>query len=467
MTLFGHFRAQQIRRRVCHERQLPRTTKMSDAYDSYVARHSGNVELLRKANWCFHRWYEVVGNNGILNIRRADIRKFIAAELGRGVRTNSVKTEVALFRAAVWMCGEDQDVNFYNPFHRVPIPKLGFDKRRWAPATQEDVQRIQATCIEKDDDVRWLIAIVSDTGARLREVAGMAISDIHVDAAIPHITIKPQPWRQLKTKHSQRQIPLVGAALWAARRIVETMQPEQAAAFPRYIKNGAFHDPSSTLRYWLRTRNFEYTVHGFRHIFLDRLRESGCPVDIRRVLCGWSPYSFEVRYGYGFSLTTLHQWISRICTVKGISQAPNVNRAPRLPLYQCILKVVVAIAGAASAPDFKDLMQLTGLAAIDVTRGLNVAAQTRLVVLFPRHLRPSRVGFYVVTGKPPPRPPRDLEAIALYASALNLVRRRKGVIRDAACFPSDISHGDSYSAPGSFLTLDRFNSIPMPQSLYL
>lgn len=455
MTLFGRFRAQEAHREVGHRGRLPSALKMSDAYGSYLARHSGNVEVSRKAAWCFHRWYEVVGNNSILNIRRADIRKFIAVELERGIRTNSVKTEIGLLRAAVWMCGEDHDVNLYNPFHRAPIPKLGFDKRRWAPATQEQVQRIQTACVEKDDDVRWLIALVSDTGARLREVAGMAISDIHVDADIPHITIQGQPWRQLKTKHSQRQIPLVGAALWAARRVVENALPQQVAAFPRYIKEGLFHDPSSTLRYWLRTRNFEYTVHGFRHIFLDRLREAGCPVDVRRVLCGWSPYSFEVRYGYGFSLATLHGWISRICTAAAPSKAPRDNWTPRLPLYQCIMKVVIAIAGAEFPPDFKDLVQLTGLAKIDVTRGLSVASYTGLVVMFPRHLRPYRVGFYLATGKSPPNPPKDLQAVALYASALYLVRRQKGVVRDADCFAKYISHDDSYSAPGSFLSLDR------------
>lgn len=455
MTFFGRFRTQPARRKV-RRIGLPHALKMSDAYNSYLARHSGNVEILRKANWCFHRWHEIVGNIGILNVRRSDIREFIAAELGRGIRTNSIKTEIALFRAAVWSCGEDHDVNLYNPFHRVPIPKLGFDKRRWAPATSQDVRRIQATCIEKDDDVRWLIALVSDTGARLREIAGMAVSDINLDADIPHLTIQGQPWRQLKTKHSQRQIPLVGVALWGARRVVENAAPQQAAAFPRYIKDGVFHDPSSTLRYWLRTRNFNYTVHGFRHIFLDRLREAGCPVDVRRVLCGWSPYSFEVRYGYGFSLAKLHDWISRICASTATPPAPKVNLTPRLPLYQCILKVVIAIAGTSFPPDFKELVQLTGLESIDVTRGLSVAARTRLVVLFPRHIRPYRVGFYVATGKPPPKPPKDLQSVALYALALYLVRRHKDCVRTADCFGRLVSCDDSYSAPGSFLSPDHY-----------
>ena len=61
-----------------------------------------------------------------------------------------------------------------------------------------------------DDDVRWLVALISDTGMRLSEAAGLHINDIILDNDIPYINLKPHPWRGLKTKGSQRQIPLLG-----------------------------------------------------------------------------------------------------------------------------------------------------------------------------------------------------------------------------------------------------------------
>ena len=73
-----------------------------------------------------------------------------------------------------------------------------------------------------DDDMRWLIALISDTGMRLGEAAGLHLDDIRLNEPIPHIDLKPHPWRSLKTKGSERCIPLVGAALWAAGRIVES-----------------------------------------------------------------------------------------------------------------------------------------------------------------------------------------------------------------------------------------------------
>jgi hypothetical protein len=49
---------------------------------------------------------------------------------------------------------------------------------------------------------------------------------------IPYVDIRPHPWRSLKTKGSQRQVPLVGASLWAAQRI--KANASSCFAFPRY-----------------------------------------------------------------------------------------------------------------------------------------------------------------------------------------------------------------------------------------
>jgi hypothetical protein len=54
----------------------------------------------------------------------------------------------------------------------------------------------------KDDDQRWLFAMLADTGARLSEVAGLALVDIDLDSDVPHIVVKEHPWRP-KTRRGQ------------------------------------------------------------------------------------------------------------------------------------------------------------------------------------------------------------------------------------------------------------------------
>ena len=46
---------------------------------------------------------------------------------------------------------------------------------------------------EIDDDMRWLIALVSDTGMRLGEATGLLKEDIKLNDRIPHLDLKPHP----------------------------------------------------------------------------------------------------------------------------------------------------------------------------------------------------------------------------------------------------------------------------------
>ena len=107
----------------------------------------------------------------------------------------------------------------------------GVSKR--LPIPLDDIIKVQHLCRTLDDDLRWLVALISDTGMRLAEGAGLLKSDIILDADIPHISLKPHPWRPLKTSGSQRDIPLVGTSLWAAQRLSEAF-PDSPYAFPRY-----------------------------------------------------------------------------------------------------------------------------------------------------------------------------------------------------------------------------------------
>ena len=68
-----------------------------------------------------------------------------------------------------------------------------FDKsagvRKRLPIPVEDIRKVQHLCRTIDDDLRWLVALVSDTGMRLAEGAGMLKSDIILDAGIPYISL--------------------------------------------------------------------------------------------------------------------------------------------------------------------------------------------------------------------------------------------------------------------------------------
>ena len=63
-----------------------------------------------------------------------------------------------------------------------------------------------------DDDMRWLVGLFSGTDMRFGEAVGLSAEDINLDDETPHGNITPHPWRRLKTKGSERCVPLVGKA---------------------------------------------------------------------------------------------------------------------------------------------------------------------------------------------------------------------------------------------------------------
>ena len=90
---------------------------------------------------------------------------------------------------------------------------------------------------------------------RLAEGAGLLRSDFIIKDGIQCVNIKPHSWRSLKTASSERIIPLVGSAKWAADQILAHPAKSQFA-FPNYndgVRTNA-NSASAALNKWLKIR---------------------------------------------------------------------------------------------------------------------------------------------------------------------------------------------------------------------
>ena len=116
----------------------------------------------------------------------------------------------------------------------------------------------------------------------------------------------------LKTKGSTRHIPLIGASLWAAKRIHRN---DSSYAFPRYCdgKICNANSASAALNKWMKPRlKDNAVVHSFRHSMRDRLRAVECPSDIIDQIGGWSSSSVGASYGKGYELPVLAKWMTML-----------------------------------------------------------------------------------------------------------------------------------------------------------
>ncbi len=288
---------------------------LSEALSTYLRlKGEGKDKIfVRAANRNIKYVIEVLGNLPIDEYSSKDASKFRDYLLDRGLLISSVKRIFSSIRSIINLSISEEGINCLNAFSKTYMPESNNVETR-KPIPIEDIKSIQSLCREYDDDLRWLIALLSDTGMRLGECVGLLKSDIILNSEIPHIRLIHHPWRRLKTKGSERCIPLVGASLWACKRILN-YNNDSRYAFPRYIspKECNTNSASATLNKWLKEKLInDYVIHGFRHSFRDRLRAKECPSEIIDQLGGWSLRSVGEGYGRGYDLDVLHKWISKI-----------------------------------------------------------------------------------------------------------------------------------------------------------
>ena len=144
----------------------------------------------------------------------------------------TVKRVFSSIRAIVNLAIAEEGLDCSNAFAKTFFPNDESSNSR-QPISIQDIKKVQSLCKDIDDEMRWLIALISDTGMRLGEAAGLLKEDIKVNEPIPHIDLKPHLWRTLKTKGSQRLITLTKEALWASKRLIEANN-DSIFAFSRY-----------------------------------------------------------------------------------------------------------------------------------------------------------------------------------------------------------------------------------------
>ena len=107
-----------------------------------------------------------------------------------------------------------------------------------------------------------------ETGCRPSEIINLGAEDFHMDEPVPYIAFRVHTNRELKTDSSERDIPLVGISLEAARRVV----PRAFAHY--YDKNELV---SGDMMKNFRNRGLLETpknmVHSLRHAFYPRVME--------------------------------------------------------------------------------------------------------------------------------------------------------------------------------------------------
>jgi integrase len=244
---------------------------------------------------------------------RSDATKFRDYLFAKGLNGASVARIFGTVRAVINLALSEFGLAIVNPFSNVYFDHSVGVKTR-LPVEPEDIKKVQEECYKADDEKRWLIALIADTGMRLAEGAGVLRSDFIEQEGILCVNIRPHPWRSLKTASSARVIPLVGSSKWAAERIL-AKPANSEFAFPNYNdgQRTNANSASAALNKWLKIKiGRGYTIHSFRHSMRDRLRALECPSDIIDEIGGWLTYGVGHSYGSGYPVAVIQRWLEQL-----------------------------------------------------------------------------------------------------------------------------------------------------------
>ena len=153
--------------------------------------------------------------------------------------------------------------------------------------------------------------LLGETGCILAEIVGLRLEDIDLENDLIHI--RPNPVRRLRTRSSQRTLPLGGYAKLAMQSAIKWS--DGVYLFPRYIKDGkckADHT-SAVINKWLKKDFDGLTAHCLRHTFIDRLRAVEFQMDMIDQIGGWKTVSsVGNNYWKGYPIFKLQLWFNQV-----------------------------------------------------------------------------------------------------------------------------------------------------------
>ncbi|RWA75645.1 MAG: hypothetical protein EOQ28_08325 [Mesorhizobium sp.] len=283
--------------------QRPQPT-LEDARRLYLKERVGEDETKRmELERIFKLVREALGKDRTLGSLKREDAKEVRDHMLDGRKPSSVDRYLNVVRAVINHAIREFDLSgVTNPFMHLEAAtkdKAEPDKDKRRPFTLAEVDAITARIVSQaKQDLQLIWRLLKATGCRLAEVSGLRVADVHLDHAIPHITVEWHDDRRIKNAVSRRNVPLIGDALAAAKEAVAAAG-DSLMLFPTYGRPKGASSASAALGKHVRAcvTDPKATTHSLRHLMKDRLRLAGASKSDQDIVLGHSSGSVGEDYG--------------------------------------------------------------------------------------------------------------------------------------------------------------------------
>lgn len=159
--------SQTLATRPLNSPQLPKDKcgySLSDARDIYLRlKGEGKVSTFHSAATrnCQYA-IDSIRDNDLSMYRSDDGAKFRDHLVSKGLTGSSIKRIFSTLKSVINLTNSEYGLDIRNSFTGVYLPDLSASKGR-NPIGPHTIQLIQSKCIAVDDDIRWLLALISET----------------------------------------------------------------------------------------------------------------------------------------------------------------------------------------------------------------------------------------------------------------------------------------------------------------
>lgn len=157
---------------------------LSDALAVYLKDHDkgGHPKFAGDAERAIGHVYSIVGDFPLNTYRREHANAVRDGLLKGGNKTGTARRRLNIIKAVFNKGLIEFDLRSHgNPFERLQIAKEAQDAEEREGFTTSELQMIAKACRSRDDDIRHIVALQADTGARLAEIVGLRMSDVVLD----------------------------------------------------------------------------------------------------------------------------------------------------------------------------------------------------------------------------------------------------------------------------------------------
>ena len=152
----------------------------------------------------------LAGDRNIGEYSREDAKLFVRHLTIRGNKTATIRRRINSLSAGLNYAYAELDSENRNPFIRLIIRNEGDDVSKRGTFTDGQRKRGYDKAVYSGSQVKLLMPLLGETGCRLAEIVGLELNDIDMENELIHI--RPNSIRRLKTRNSERTLPLVAVS---------------------------------------------------------------------------------------------------------------------------------------------------------------------------------------------------------------------------------------------------------------